>query len=117
MKFVPANVHGVIDYAAAVGLIALPFILGFSGVALFLSAGAGAALFLYSLVTDYSTSVQKVLPFSAHLLIDFVAGVAFIAAPFLFGFQGLERLYFLIMGVVVCALVLVTDTAIEAEEA
>ncbi len=109
MRFVPANVHGFIDYAASIGLVVLPFVLGFSGIALYLSVAAGVALFLYSLVTGYSLSVQKILPFPAHLAIDFAAGAAFIAAPFLFGFTGLEQIYYLVMGVVVCALVLVTN--------
>ena len=109
MRFIPASFHGILDYAVALTLIAGPFLLGFEGIAMYLSIAGGAGLFIYSLITDYSTSVQKILPFSVHLMIDFVAALVLVAAPFLFGFTGLTQLFYLTIGISVIAVVLLTN--------
>lgn len=111
MRILNDKIHGVIDYAAALALMIVPFVLGFSGIALILSVAGGAALFLYSLMTSYSLSARNAIPFGVHLVIDFVAGVAFVVAPFLFGFEGIVQTYYLVMGIAVIAVVLLTNPA------
>lgn len=113
MKIIPSAFHGILDYAVALALVAGPILLGFSGLALGLGIAGGIGLFLYSLVTDYSTSVQKLLPFGVHLLLDAVAAVALIAAPFLFGFGPLATGFYLVIGLAVIVVVLVTNPEIE----
>lgn len=117
MRFIPANFHGFLDYAVALTLVAGPLLLGFEGIALYLGIAGGIGLFLYSLITDYSTSVQNVLPFSVHLIFDFVAALALVAAPFLFQFDDLARYFYLVIGVSVIAVVLVTSPDTEAAHA
>ncbi len=114
MRFINDKVHGVIDYLAAIALIVAPFVLGFSGTALTLSVAAGAALFVYSLLTSYSLSARNAIPFGVHLVIDFVAGVALVAAPFVLGFTGLAATYFYVMGGAVIVVVLLTDPKVAA---
>lgn len=109
MRFINDKVHGAIDYITAIALVVAPFVLGFSGAALMLSVAAGAALFGYSLLTSYSLSARNAIPFGVHLVIDFVAGVAFVAAPFILGFSGFVATYFFVMGGAVIAVVLLTD--------
>jgi ABC-type enterochelin transport system permease subunit len=61
MKFISPTVHGALDYAVAGVLIAAPLFLGFSDVsvaAAVIAVGAGIALFVYSLLTDYSAGVR-----------------------------------------------------------
>ena len=102
----------LIDYVAATVLIIAPFVLGLestSPLALWLSVIAGAGLILYSLVTDYSYSAAKIVPFKVHLVFDSVAGVVFVAAPFLFGFGGVTMVYYIVMGLGVFLLIAVTD--------
>ena len=116
MRFVNEKIHGVIDYVAAIALIGVPLIADFqavSPVAHWFSIAAGAALFLYSLVTTYSYSVTGLISFRLHLTIDFIAGVAFIAAPFVFSFGGTPRIFYLAAGAAVVVLVLLTDPTVE----
>lgn len=113
MKILSPTIHGFIDYAAAVALIVAPFLVLPSGapqIAVLLSVAAGAALIIYSLITDYSVSARKAIPFKVHLLIDFVAGAAFVVAPFILGFEGITQAYYLVMGAAVIAVVLLTDS-------
>jgi hypothetical protein len=112
MRFINDKVHGVIDYVVAIALITGPFVLGFQAVnplGHWLSVAAGAGLFVYSLLTSYSLSARKLIPFGVHLIFDFSAGVAFIVVPFLFNFEGTMRAYFVAVGVAIVAVVALTN--------
>lgn len=109
LRFVSPPVHGVLDYVAAIGLIAFPMLLQFSGIALWFSVAAGVGLIGYSLLTDYAYSIIRAFSFKVHLVLDLIAGAAFIAAIFVFGFTGLAAAYYAVMGVGVFVLVAVTD--------
>lgn len=112
IRFINPKIHGILDYVAAVNLIVFPFLLNLgasSPIALWFSVGAGVGLVIYSLFTDYAFSVSKAVPFKLHLLFDLTAGAAFIAAIFVFGFEGLVAAYYAVMGLGVFALVAVTN--------
>lgn len=118
MKFLSSTLHGFVDYAAALALIIVPFVIlpaDSSPIAIWLSVAAGTALIIYSLITDYSASVRSLLPFKIHLLIDFVAGVTFIAAAFLLGFEGITFGYYIVMGVAVVLVVIVTKNDVDVQ--
>jgi hypothetical protein len=118
IRFVPSSVHGNFDYIGGIALIACPFIFGFysmGGIAVILPIVLGVGLILYSLLTDYERGIPglKFIPMPVHLILDFVAAVFLVVAPFLFGFasQGLNVwLPFVIAGVGVIMLVLVSQT-------
>ncbi|TYQ27777.1 hypothetical protein PseudUWO311_07075 [Pseudanabaena sp. UWO311] len=115
IRFISGSLHGILDYAAAIVLISVPLALNFqttSPLALWLSVAAGVLLVTYSLITDYGLSLVKWIPFNIHLILDAVAGVAFLVAPFLFGFEGLIRWFYFANGAIVLLLVLVTDPRI-----
>lgn len=115
MRILSAGLHGVIDYLAAIALIVAPFFLipvEAGPIAKYLSVAAGSALILYSLITDYSASVRRLLPFTLHLVIDLLAGLAFVAAPFVLGFEGITALYYWVMGATVVLVVILTNPSI-----
>jgi len=113
MKFLSSKLHGLGDYAAAVVLIIAPFVLGISEqsmIAHWASIIGGAGLIVYSLLTDYTFSAAKAIPFKTHLVLDSIAGVAFVALPFLLGLDGIARIYLVVMGAGVLLVVAVTQT-------
>ena len=113
MRFLPIAVHGIIDYLAAIALIAGPLVLfpaDTSAIVKYIPVIAGAALIGYSLITDYSTSVRKAIPFKVHLLFDGLAGAAFVALAFVLGLSGVAQAFYLVMGVAVIIVVLVSKT-------
>ena len=97
--------HAYIDYPVAAGLIVMPFLLGFSGIAAGLSIATGIAALLLTLLTDHETGLFKVLPYKFHLAVDGLVGVAFLIAPFVLGFAGLAMAYYLVIGATVIAVV------------
>ena len=120
MKFLTPKLHGLGDYAAAAVLIAAPFILGIkeqSVIAHWASVVAGIGLIIYSLLTDYTFSVAKVIPFKAHLVLDSVAGVVLIALAILLELDVVTRAYLIVMGAGVLAVVAVTQTEGVSSEA
>lgn len=114
MHIIPSKFHGALDYAVALSLILVPLLLGFQGVAKFLAVAGGAGLFVYSLITDYSLSARNLIPFKVHLIFDFVAALVLTAAPFLFGFTGITKAFYLVIGLSVIAVVLITNPQTES---
>ena len=115
IRFLSPTVHGIFDYLAALALIAAPFVLGLgkiSPLVYWLSVIAGAVLIFYSLLTNYSYSLAKVIPFKVHLVFDLIAGIVFVAAPFVLGLVGLAKLYCLVMGIGVILVVAVTKVSV-----
>lgn len=113
MKFLTPTLHGLGDYAAAAALIAGPFVLGISEQSVFahwFSIAGGIGLIVYSLLTDYTFSLAKAIPFKTHLLLDTAAGLAFVVLPFLAGLDGVARIYFLVMGIGVLFVVAASKT-------
>lgn len=108
MKFITKNIHAYLDYPVAFGLIAMPFLLGLGAVnpiAMWLSVLTGVAAFVLTLLTDHHLGVVRVLPYSLHLAVDGAVGLVFLAAPFVFGFTGIEAAYYWVLGATVLVVV------------
>jgi hypothetical protein len=109
----PQAVHGMLEYGLAALLIAAPFLFGFSdvGAATAVSIVSGVVVLFSAAATDgFPTSLVKVVPVTAHVALDYVLAVVFIAAPFLFGFsdEGAPTAFFIAMGVVALLVTLAT---------
>ncbi|MEM6804644.1 MAG: hypothetical protein AAF696_24805 [Bacteroidota bacterium] len=104
MKFVKKQIHAYLDYPVAIALIGLPFLLGLgesNPLAFTLSVATGVAALLLTLLTDHQTGVIRVVPYRVHLIVDFLVGVVFVLAPFIFSFEGLGAYYYWINGAAV----------------
>ena len=108
VKFVTKRIHAYLDYPVAIALIVLPFILGLGDsnpMALYLSVVTGIAAFALTLLTDHHLGVLRVLPYSLHMAVDLIVGLTFLAAPFLFGFGGLDAAFYWLNGAAVVAVI------------
>ncbi len=88
MRFIPTLVHGAIDYAWGLALLAAPFAFGFAdgGAAQWTAMVAGAGAVLYALATDYELGLLPLLSMRAHLAVDGAGGALLAASPWLLGF-------------------------------
>lgn len=108
MRIISPGLHGFLDYAVAAVLIAFPLLLDFAGESIeatAISVTSGIGLVAYSLLTDYSAGLRSVVPWRAHLALDTIAAVALLAAPFVFGFGGVPRGFFVLIAVSVLIVV------------
>lgn len=108
LRFITKTIHAYLDYPVALGLIAMPFLfgLGTSGpLAVWLSVVTGVAAFVLTVLTDHHLGVVRVLPYSLHLVVDGLVGIAFVAVPIVLGFSGLDFWYYVVLGLTVLAVV------------
>ena len=110
---IPLNLHGILEYVLGALLIAAPFLFTFSdvGSATALSIVAGVFVLLSGASTDgFRTSLVKVIPLGAHIVLDYLLGALFIAAPFLFGVsdESAPTALFLVLGVLALLLTVAT---------
>ncbi len=113
MRFISPRFHGVLDYVVAAALIIAPLALGFAATSFAsaaISVAAGLGLVVYSLLTDYSAGVRQVIPWRLHLVLDAVAALALLAAPFALGFGGVARVFYVVVAVAVLAVVATSQT-------
>jgi hypothetical protein len=100
---IPAFVHGVVEYLAAILFIAAPFIFDFSeDAATALSLIAGVLLLIIASSTAWRTGLIQSIPVQAHVMLDYVLAIFLIASPFIFGFDddGTAAAFFIVLGVV-----------------
>ncbi len=108
LRFVTRSVHAYLDYPVAVALMVLPFVLGLgqsNPLALWLSVVTGAAAFVLTVLTDHHLGIWRVLPYKFHLAVDLLVGITFLFAPSLFGFSGLDALFYWVNGAAVVAVI------------
>jgi hypothetical protein len=108
---IPAFVHGVLEYVAAILLIAAPFIFSFdSDTATGISVALGVVVLIVTASTAMSTGLVKSIPVQAHVVLDYILAFLLIASPFIFGFDddGTATAFFLVLGVVHLLLTIAT---------
>ena len=108
---IPAFVHGVVEYLAAILLIAAPFLFSFDDdTATAVSIVAGVVILVVTASTALPTGLIRSIPVQAHAVIDFLLAAVLIAAPFLFGFtdDGTATAFFIVLGVVHLLLTIAT---------
>lgn len=96
-RIVSRKVHAYIDYPVSVALIVLPLMLGLgksSVFAFWISFGAGLTAFLFTLMTDHETGLFRLLPYSVHLIADVAVGLLLAISPFIFGFTGIDAIFY-----------------------
>ena len=120
MRFISAQIHGYLDYAVAGALISVPLLLDFAASSMpaaAISIAAGIGLVAYSLLTDYSAGVRDLIPWRVHLTLDAVAASALLVAPFVLGFDGIARTFFVAVAVAVLVVVATTQLTTEPDGA
>lgn len=108
MKFITKKMHAFLDYPVALALIGLPFVLGLGAsnpLALYLSVATGVAALILTILTDHQTGILPVVSYKLHLMVDFAVAVVFLFAPFVFGFEGIDALFYWINGAAVLTVV------------
>ncbi len=107
-RFITKTIHAYLDYPVALGLIIMPFLFGLGAgnpLAFWLSVATGIAAFTLTVLTDHHLGVFRVLPYALHLAVDGIVGLAFVAAPIVLGFAGIEFWYYMALGLTVLVVV------------
>jgi hypothetical protein len=108
---IPRLVHGLLQYALGVFLVAAPFLFAYdSGAATAASIVAGVVLLTLAATSEGPTGLSKAVPLPASLVLLLALAALFVAAPFLFGFsdEGAPTAVFIIAGIVELLLTIAT---------
>jgi hypothetical protein len=110
-KPVSARLHGVLDYATVAAFLNAPMVFGFHGIPAAIVYWMAGIHLLMSGCTDFPLGVFKWIPFRIHGVIELLAGIFLLVAPWVFGFaqDPIARNFFLAIGIVVLLVVAFTD--------
>lgn len=112
MRVFSTRVHGMLDYAVGALLIGAPWLLGFSrgGAETWVPVALGAAVLVYSALTDYELGLVKRIQMPVHLWLDAIGGVLLAVSPWLFAFDDHVWMPHLVIGIAEVAVAFLTDT-------
>lgn len=110
------RIHGYLDYLVAALLVGLPWVAGFgASPAGFVAMGAGAAILLLTLVTNFESGRIPRLEVAAHLWIDGLVGLLLALSPWLLEFDRTAWIPHVAMGGVIILVAFITDTVPERD--
>ena len=108
-KPVSPKLHGIIDYLTVPLLLAAGPLFHFDGQPSGITSTLAGVVLIYSLFTAYPPGLVKMITLPQHRAIDIVLGVAMLISPFVLGFAGSARTFFVGMGIVSLVIVALTD--------
>jgi hypothetical protein len=97
LQVIPTRVHGAIDQVVGPALVIAPTLLrlGRTSPEGITAEAIGGAQSAYSNLTDYETSIKKLLPLKYHLALDAVGGATLAIVPQLTGARRRGRKHWL----------------------
>lgn len=113
MKIIAPHSHRALDYSTVAVFALAPFVLGFGGAPAYLSITLAAVHLVLTLLTRFDAGGQPPVPLTLHGLIELVVGITLVVLPMLMGWMGTTRMFFMVMGVVILAVWLVTQYRLE----
>jgi hypothetical protein len=110
MKVISDTAHGILDYLTVAIFALAPSILGLTGFAALVSYALAAIHLVMTLLTNMPLGVLKIIPMRLHALVEMLVGpVLVVAALVLPTILGDKREFFLIMGLVILAVWLLSS--------
>lgn len=112
-KPVSARVHGVLDYATVAAFLNAPMVFGFHGTPAAIAYWLAGIHLLMTGCTDFPVGFFMWIPFKVHGVIELLAGIFILVAPWIFGFaqDAAARNFFVGMAIILLVVVALTDYA------
>jgi len=101
MRVITAGLHRVLDFVTVAGFAVAPSVLGLAGFAATLSYVLAAVHLTLTLLTHFPGSAARPVSLALHGAIEFAVGVALIALPWLVGWGGTARMFYVVAGAVI----------------
>ena len=93
--------HRVLDMLTVVGFAVAPFILRLSGPAAWLAWVLAAVHLLMTLATAFPDGAPGPVPFRMHGIVELLVGIVLPVVPFVVGWTGAARWFYLVAGIVI----------------
>ena len=109
VKPISPKLHGIIDCLTVPLLLAAGPLFHFDGRPGEITSTLAGVVLIYSLFTAYPPGLVKMITLSQHRAIDIVFAVAMLISPFVLGFTGTARIFFVGIGIFSLIVVALTD--------
>lgn len=101
MTLISPSGHRLLDGLTVVGFAAAPFVIPLSGAAAGLAWALAVVHLLMTLATSFPDRPRGVVPLQWHGSVELLVGAALLAAPFVAGWAGPARWFYLLAGGVI----------------
>ncbi len=111
MKIISSKIHGMLDYATVIFLLASPTIFKMEGNLGTITYTLAAVHFCLTILTDFESGVIKVIPFRIHGVIEMIVAVALAALAFWFYNNGdtIGFYFYMALAIVIMIVFILTD--------
>ncbi len=109
MKILTPAQHGYLDYITVLVFLAAPSILGLTGMAGIFAYVLAVIHLVMTLLTDFPLGVNTLVPFHLHGWVERVVGPVLVIVPFVFGFNDIATAFYVVVGIVIIVVGLLTD--------
>src|SRR5438477_53965 len=100
MRVITAGLHRVLDFVTVAGFAVAPSVLGLAGFPATLGYVLAAVHLTLTLLTRFSGSAARPVSLALHGAIELAVGVALIVLPWLVGWGGTARVFYVVAGAV-----------------
>ncbi|MEO7041331.1 MAG: hypothetical protein ABI035_03635 [Gemmatimonadaceae bacterium] len=100
MKLLPASVHRSLDMLAVLCFLGAPILLGLTGRPAMVSYALAAIHIIVTLATKFPDTGHRPVSLRVHGGIELVVGIALIVLPWLAGWNGTARTYYVTAGII-----------------
>jgi hypothetical protein len=110
-KPLSARLHGVLDYATVAAFLNAPMVFGFHGTPAAIVYWLAGIHLLMTGCTDFPLGFFMWIPFKIHGVIELLAGIFLLVAPWIFGFAQdvAGRNFFLGIAIILLVIIALTD--------
>ena len=109
MTKMTATQHGYLDYVTVALFLLAPTVIGLTGMAATIAYALAGIHLAMTLATDFPLGVFKLIPFTIHGWVERVVGPVLVLLPFFLGFDGSARGFYIVIGIVIILVGLLTD--------
>ena len=116
MKIISSEIHAALDYLTVIIFALAPMVIGLTGTAAIISYALAVVHLSMTLVTDMPFSLVKIVPIKLHAVVELVVGPVLVIGGLLLEFPTPARMFFVVMGIIIFAVWLLSTYARSTEQ-
>ncbi len=109
MKILSPKIHGYLDFLTVIIFALAPTLFGFDGLPATISYVLAVVHLLLTLATAFPFGIVKIVPLLVHGGIELIVAITLVILPFILGFTGAARNFFIGIGIIIFIVWLLSD--------
>jgi hypothetical protein len=115
MRFVTSQQHRVLDFVTVAAFAVSPTFVPLVGFAAIVAYALAAVHLVVTLTTQFSATGRRPLSLRYHGMLEATVGVVLLALPFVAGWTGRARLFYLVAGAVILVVSVVSKYRLDQQ--